>query len=133
MASSPFRIDTPHGSIIKYINDSGGVTAELEWKDGFGPMATAAFGKAQQFVDSEVLRCTAPYMPKQTGMLIQSGALGTVVGSGEVRYIAPYAAAQLHTRPTRSYDSKRGGNFFERMKIDHKDSIVRGAKKQMGG
>lgn len=133
MSGNPFRIETPYGSIIKYINDSGGVTAELEWKSGFGQQSTEAFGKAQQFVDSEVLRCTAPYMPKQTGMLIQSGDLGTVIGSGEVTYIAPYAAAQLRTAPTRHYDARRGGNFFERMKIDHKDSILRGAKKLTGG
>ena len=90
-------------------------------------------GRVQQFVDSEVLRLTAPYIPFKTGMLIKSGTLGTVVGTGEVNYIAPYAAKQTQTATSRSYDAQRGGQFFERMKIDHRDEILRGAKKLSGG
>lgn len=90
-------------------------------------------GRVQQFVDSEVLRLTAPYIPFKTGMLIKSGTLGTVVGTGEVNYIAPYAAKQNQTATSRSYDAQRGGQFFERMKIDHRDEILRGAKKRSGG
>ena len=63
-------------------------------------------------------------------MLDKSGILGTDVGSGEVNYIAPYAAAQYYrTSVSRPYDSQRGAKWFERMKIDHKDEILRGAKK----
>ena len=87
----------------------------------------------QKFIDSEVLRLTAPYIPFQTGNLLRSGTLGTVVGSGEVNYIAPYAAKQNGTATSRSYDAQRGGQFFERMKIDHKEEILRGAKKLSGG
>lgn len=66
-------------------------------------------------------------------MLDKSGILGTDVGSGEVNYIAPYAAAQYYrTSVSRPYDSQRGAKWFERMKIDHKDEILRGAKKISG-
>ena len=91
-----------------------------------------AGGTVQKYVDSEVLRLTAPYIPFKTGNLMRSGTLGTVVGSGEVNYIAPYAAKQNATATSRSYDAQRGGQFFERMKIDHKEEILRGAKKLSG-
>ena len=91
-------------------------------------------GSVQKYVDSEVLRLSSPYVPFQTGMLDKSGILGTDVGSGEVNYIAPYAAAQYYrTSVSRPYDSQRGAKWFERMKIDHKDEILRGAKKISGG
>ena len=89
-------------------------------------------GRVQKYVDSEVLRCTSPYVPFKTGNLDRSGIQGTKIGSGEVNYIAPYAAKQNQTAPSRSYDAQRGGQFFERMKIDHKREILEGAKK-LGG
>ena len=90
-------------------------------------------GAVQKFVDSEVLRLTSPYVPFKTGNLDRSGTLGTKIGSGEVNYIAPYAKKQYQTATSRSYDQQRGGQFFERMKIDHGDEILRGAKKRSGG
>lgn len=91
-------------------------------------------GKVQKFVDSEVLRLSSPYVPFQTGALEHSGILGTNIGSGEVIYNAPYAADQYYkTSTSRSYDPQRGAKWFERMKIDHKDEILRGAKKISGG
>ena len=123
-------ISTPRGAI--YVTKGG--NAKLEWNGNFGQNRTKQFMTAQQFIDSEVLRLDAPYMPIQTGTLIKSGILGTVVGSGEVRYIAPYAAPQYYrTSDTRSYDAQRGAHWFERMKIDHRDEILRGAARKLGG
>lgn len=51
------------------------------------------FAQAQKFLDSEVLRCSAPYVPMRTGNLMNSGVRGTKIGSGEVIYNAPYARA----------------------------------------
>ena len=88
----------------------------------------------QIFVDSEVLRLCSPLVPFQTGMLDKSGKLGTEIGSGEVRYIAPYAAAQYYnTAESRPYDSQRGAKWFERMKVGHKKEILIGARKIAGG
>lgn len=121
---------TPRGQVIKV----GNTTCKIEWNSDFGEKTSERFSRAQKFVDSEVLRLDAPYMPIRTGALIKSGELGTVVGSGEVNYVAPYAATQYYTTaPTRPYDPRRGGMWFERMKADHKDEIVRGAKKLAGG
>ena len=65
-------------------------------------------------------------VPKRTGALEKSGTLGTVIGSGEVKYIAPYARQQYYnTSQTRSYDPRRGGMWFERMKAANKAAILR--------
>ena len=74
-------------------------------------------------------RCS-PRVPFDTGMLEKSGKLGTVIGSGEVDYAAPYAAAQYYnTSESRSYDPNRGGQWFERMKASEKEEILEGAEK----
>lgn len=134
MANPKLKIDTPRGSLYTQASKSGKVTAILEWNKGFGAEFTEKFSSAQKFVDSEVLRLDAPYMPIDTGMLIRSGELGTVVGSGEVNYVAPYASKQYwNTSESRNYDPRRGGKWFERMKADHKTAILRGAAKIAGG
>ena len=51
--------------------------------------------KAQKFVDSEVLRKSDPYIPFKTGMLRDSGILGTKIGSGRIRYLAPYEKSNI--------------------------------------
>ena len=133
MSKKDLVIETPRGQVINIQNKSGNVHARLTWNEGFGAKKTRDFTDAQKFVDSEVLRLDAPYMPIQTGMLIKSGQLGTVPGEGEVNYIAPYAGKQYETRQGRPYDARRGGKWFERMKADHKDTILRGAAKIAGG
>lgn len=90
------------------------------------------FDNAQKFVDNEVLRYDEALIPFQTGMLVRSGKVGTVLGSGEVKYIVPYAAKQYYdTAKSRPYDANRGAQWFERMKVAHKRDILNGAKKMM--
>lgn len=120
------RIDTPRGSIIK----TGETTCELVWHSNFGQERTAAFNRKQMIVDSEVLRYCSPLVPHISGMLEKSGTLGTVIGSGEVKYIAPYARRQYYqTAQTRDYDPQRGAKWFERMKAAHKGDLRRAAEK----
>ena len=108
------RIETPRGCIIKTANGK----AELTWNQGSPAKRQQNFQKAQIFVDSEVLRLCSPLE----------------IGSGEVRYIAPYAAAQYYnTAESRPYDSQRGAKWFERMKVGHKKEILIGARKIAGG
>lgn len=124
------QITTPRGSIT--VRGNGG--AELVWDTSFVARMNQRFGQAQMYVDSEVLRLCDPLVPLDTGMLIKSGILGTIVGSGEVRYIAPYAAEQYYnTAENRPYDANRGAKWFERMKAAHKDDILSGAQKRAGG
>lgn len=125
-------IKTPRGQVIRTKTESGEFVATLEWNPNFGPSMTKGFNAAQKYVDSEVMRRMAPYMPLRTGAMIKSVQLGTYIGSGEVNVIAPYARVQNDTAPTRPYDAQRGGKFFDRMKADHKDDILRGAQKIAG-
>lgn len=85
-------ITAPRGMIFQ----QGNSAAQLQWNPEFAKQRTQQFSRKQQFVDSEVLRRCSPRVPFQTGMLDKSGTLGTVVGSGEVKYIAPYAAHQYY-------------------------------------
>lgn len=104
----------------------------LKWSMGFSGRWTAKFTKAQKFVDSECLRYSDPLTPRQTGYLINSGRLGSKIGSGLLRYLASYAATQYYNTPqTRGYDPNRGSQWFERMKTAYKKTILAGAKKLM--
>lgn len=120
------QITTPRGSL--FAAKSG--KAELRWNPSFTAKRNASFDRKQMFVDSEVLRRCNPRVPLQTGMLKESGKLGTVIGSGEVNYIAPYASHQYYnTSESRSYDANRGAKWFERMKVAEKSAILKGAQK----
>lgn len=132
-------IKTPRGCIV-----NNGSKAELKWDSSFAKNRTAGFNKIQVFIDSEVLRLCDPYVPMDTGMLKKSGILGTVVGSGEVIYIAPYAKNQYYNNKgngrqginkhnSHNYKCLRGSYWFERMKADHKNEIFEGAKKIVKG
>lgn len=123
--SGPDEIKTPRGCIFKTKNGK----AQLEWNKDFAGKKNESFSRKQKFVDSEVLRLCSPRVPLKTGMLEKSGKLGTMVGSGEVDYVAPYAAAQYYaTAESRPYDPNRGAKWFERMKAADKSAILEGVK-----
>ena len=115
-----FEIKTPRGSVYTQASKGGKVTARLEWNPGFEPSMEKGFENAQAFVDSECIRRMNPETPRRTGMLIKSATLGTVIGSGEIDQIAPYARRQYYEHKEKSY-------WFERMKNRNKDSILKGA------
>lgn len=134
MANVKLIIKTPRGKIITYSTREGKTIARLTWNKGFGQKWTKNMTAAQEFVDLSVLRYSDPYTPKRTGVLIASGKLGTTIGSGVVRYIAPYAR-RLYYNPQYNFNGapQRGAKWFERMKINHKAAILRGASKLAGG
>lgn len=124
------EIKAPRGEII--VTKAG--KAQLTWSTSFKNKWPGQYSRAQQFVDSEVLRLSAPLIPLRTAMLMKSGTLGTVIGSGLVRWIALYARNQYYnTAETRPYDPRRGAFWFERMKAIHGTEIVAGAKRKAGG
>ena len=90
-------------------------------------------GKVQQFIDSEVLRLCDPYVPMDTGQLKQSGIRHTRIGSGRVVYKTPYAR-RMYYNPQYKFQGApmRGAYWFERMKANHKDQILKGAAKVAG-
>lgn len=123
-----FNVQTPSAKRVMLPNGM----ATLEFRPDFGARMNGKFDDAQAFVDNEVLRYSQPLIPFRTGMLVRSGKVGTVLGSGCVQYIVPYARFQYYrTAQTRPYDVRRGAKWFERMKAAHRDDILSGAKKRM--
>jgi hypothetical protein len=124
-------IETPRGQV--FIGTGG--KAELTWNTGFGPTWNGRYSRAQAFVDSDILRLSEPFTPLQTGMLVKSGQLGTAVGSGEVKWIAPYARAQYYSprAPGSETGPLRGPQWFERMKERYGATILAGARRLAGG
>lgn len=113
---------------------------EIRWNPGFGPDMTRRINGAQEFIDSECLRWCDQLVPKDTGILKQSGIMNTQIGSGELRYRTPYARrwyympAQFQEGSGRGKETIGRGNYwFERMKQQHKKQILAGAKKIVGG
>lgn len=110
-------------------------------------------GPVQQLVDSEVMRYMSDYMPRrQAGELEHMMVMATVIGSGQIDIPGPYAhylhEGILYVSPTTgsAWAKKdeikvptdweltyagapmRGKKFFDRMKADHKDDILRAAQ-----
>lgn len=121
-----FKIETPRGKISTYTISKGDLKgrtiARLDWNPNFKPNMESGFASAQEFVDSECIRRMNPETPRRTRVLVKSATLGTVIGSGEINQIAPYARRQY-------YEHKEKSRWFERMKNRHKDSILKGAAK----
>lgn len=127
------KITTPQGTLEQIKTKNGEIKVKLEWNPNFVPKYNTKFLKAQKYVDNTVLRFSEPYIPLITGTLIKSGILGTVIGTGEVQYLAPYAKKVYYSnsaigRPT---GPLRGPHWFERMKADKKDEIFKGARRLM--
>ena len=81
--------------------------------------------KVQKFVDSEVIRRMGPYTPRDHGFLEDDAPkIRTKIGSGEIVQAAPYARRQYHEHKG---NGRRGRKWFERMKVNHKESILKGA------
>ncbi len=93
-------------------------------------------------------------MPFLSGALSKSSTLGTVIGTGEVKQNVPYARYQYYGKlmvssltgsawskgeekvltdkdlvHNNAYHPQAGPYWFERMKADHKDKILKGAQK----
>lgn len=119
------KITSPRGSVVTRQTNNGSVSAEIVWNSGFARKKGQAFESAQEFVDSECLRYMNPLTPRRTGMLIKSGTLGTVIGSGSIEYLAPYARRQY-------YEHKEKAHWFEAMKASKKDVILKGAEEIAG-
>lgn len=123
-------IETPRGMV--YIAKNGSV--RLIWNPNFRARWQGSYTRAQKFLDSEVLRLCEPKTPLRTGMLVKSGVLGTVPGSGLVTWIAPYAKWQYYS--ARAIGSEtgpdRGPYWFERMKAESKRYLVQSTRRIAG-
>ena len=92
-------------------------------------------GRVQKYIDSTVVRLCDKYCPFLNGILKR--AIGTVYGSGYVRYSVPYAANQYYNnkgagREGITKGGLRGRFWFERMKAVHREEILEGAARLAG-
>lgn len=129
--SGGLEITTPQGKVYQTVHKDGTITVSLSWNKNFVPKYKTKFLKTQKYIDNTVLRLSEPYIPLITGTLIKSGIIGTVVGTGEIQYVAPYSRTVYYSnspigRPT---GALRGPKWFERMKADKRDEIYLGAKR----
>lgn len=132
--AADFIVETPRGRIIEVRHANGSVTAELKWNPGMGDEYAGRFRRAQRFMDSECLRLMDPYVPMRTGALVKSGTLGTVIGSGKIQYIVPYARRQYYENKGGSPGHPKGGRLWcERMKVDHMETLRREVGKIVAG
>lgn len=115
-------IESPKGHISTYKLSTGKVVARLDWNPRFRPDKEKDFQNAQEFVDSECIRYMNPLTPRLTGTMIKSATLGTVIGSGSIEYLAPYARRQY-------YEHKGKSRWFETMKAQKKEIILKGAER----
>ena len=94
------------------------------------------YKKAQMFLDNEVLKDSAPYVPMRTGNLMRSGQIGTTLGSGEVKYNAPYARRMYYGTSFNFSKDKHPqacAQWFEKAKAIKKKDWVAGVQKIIRG
>lgn len=91
-------------------------------------------GRAQQFIDSESLKMCDPYIPKDTGMLIDSGTMNSQIGSGKIIWSTPYAR-RWYYKPAHFQDAPQRGNYwFDRMlREGGRKKLVDGVAALVGG
>ena len=125
--ASHLTISTPRGKIVQTPNGK----AQLVWNPGFGQAYTRKFGRTQIFIDEMVVKGILPYTPMRTTMMIKSLDLGSVIGSGLLRYLAKYAKYQYYmgrVPGTSSTGALRGRLWFARWKAEKGESFKTSVK-----
>lgn len=90
-------------------------------------------GEVQQFIDTECLRLSNEKAPKDSNALIESSNIHTKLGSGQIEYRTPYARRWYYREANFQESPERGNYWFERMKQQYKDQILKGARKIANG
>lgn len=150
-------VETPRGRIVEVRHRDGTISMALKWNPGFSTKENKKYDTVQGYVDNAVIHYMRRYTPIRNGILYKSATLGTTIGSGTIKQVAPYARFQYYgkvmvSRITGSTWARRGESkvltnrpltyrtdrnchplagkmWFERMKVDKKATILRGAKR----
>lgn len=144
---------------MKYVSKVKNVDSKhfkFKWNPAFENQQNKDFEKAQKYVDSECVRLMVPYTPMKNGPLYKSAKAST---PGKIIQTAPYARYQYYgllmvssktgssyategeskvmTSTPLNYSMARhpqsGKMWFDRMKADKKQVILRGAARMAGG
>lgn len=105
-------IKTPRGQI--FFNKRG-QKAVLKWNPQFAPKWRSKYHSAQFAHDKRAWEECEPFTPKRTGALILSGKLGSVFGTGVLKWVAFYSAYQYFMARAIG-PGLRGPYWFHRMK-----------------
>lgn len=84
--------------------------------------------RAQMYIDSEIIRRCEPYVPMKTGSLKRSGITGTHVGTGVIKYTAPYAKRQYFAGKS---NCQRGRKWVKRMWLSQGMDIIKNISADM--
>ncbi|MDE7390700.1 MAG: hypothetical protein K2M82_07160 [Lachnospiraceae bacterium] len=149
----PRKIKQPKNKKISAVIKQQKIEVNLAWKQTFGKDQTARFDNVQKFVDSECIKRMVKYTPARNNILYKSPTLGTKIGSGHIYYQSPCARYQYYgklmvSKVTGSPYASKGESkvltnkdlkystarhpqaqklWFETMKTNHKEQILRGA------
>ena len=63
----------------------------LKWSKGFGNDMNSRFELAQREIDKDCIKLMKPYTPFKMGVLENSATIHTVIGSGQITQVTPYA------------------------------------------
>lgn len=91
---------------------------------------------AQKRLDSEVVRCSSPYVPMRSGQLMRSGENGTKLGSGLVVWNTPYARRMyygLNYHFSTDKHPQACAQWFEKAKAVHKDAWLKTVQETVKG
>lgn len=131
----------------------------LAWSRTFSRDRTNRFNTAQKHIDSECIRRMVKYTPSRNNILSKAAVLGTKIGSGRIVVASPYGRYQYYgklmvSRITGSSYARQGESkvltdkelqystlrhpeaqklWFEKMKSEHGEAILRGAARIAGG
>ena len=143
------RIPQPRDQTVKQQK----AAVRLTWNKAFGKDKTVMIDSAQKYIDSECIRLMVRYTPARNNILYKTPTLGTRIGSGHIYYQSPsarylYYGFLMVSRLTGSSWAKNGeskvltnrklkystakhpqakARWFETMKTNHKEQILRGA------
>ncbi len=110
------------------------LNAQFQWNDR--NRIPQNIERAQKYLDSQVLKDTDKYVPMRTGILAKSGIIGTVLGSGEIEYSAPYAKKMYYGTSIRFSKSRHPlacAKWFEASKAVNKKSWLAEVRRIAGG
>lgn len=66
-------------------------TLSLKWSKGFSNDMNSRFELAQREIDKDCIKLMKPYTPFKMGVLENSATIHTVIGSGQITQVTPYA------------------------------------------
>lgn len=86
--------------------------------------------RTQLYIDKEIISRSDDYVPMKTCSLKRSGITGTRIGTGIIKYTAPYAKRQYFAGKA---SGQRGRKWVKRMWLSQRKDIIKNANKILNG